>query len=80
MVTGDGRVKILDFGLAKLVGRETGEAETELLTREGLVMGTVPYMSPEQVQGQAVDHRSDIFSLGILLYGGRCATIPDIES
>jgi len=72
MVGEGGRLKVLDFGLAKLRGLSQQEDETELptatLTQEGLVMGTVPYMSPEQLQGKSVDHRSDIFSLGIMLY------------
>jgi serine/threonine protein kinase/tetratricopeptide (TPR) repeat protein len=68
MVTGDGRVKVLDFGLAKLAEQEEAAEETQLMTQAGMVLGTVPYMSPEGVQGQLVDHRSDIFSLGILLY------------
>jgi Tol biopolymer transport system component len=68
MVTEDGRVKVLDFGLAKLAEKEEGAEETQLMTREGMILGTVPYMSPEQVQAKPVDHRSDIFSLGILLY------------
>ncbi len=78
MVTGENRVKVLDFGLAKLVedpDAETGDhAVTALptqateLTAEGMVMGTAPYMSPEQVEGRAMDHRTDIFSLGIVLY------------
>ena len=68
MVTHEGRIKILDFGLAKLSYADTAEAETELMTQDGLVMGTVPYMSPEQVQGSEIDHRSDIFSFGVLLY------------
>jgi serine/threonine protein kinase/Tfp pilus assembly protein PilF len=67
MVNDQGQVKILDFGLAKL--RETDAASLDqTLTQEGMVFGTVPYMSPEQVQGQAADTRSDIFSLGVILY------------
>jgi predicted ATPase len=73
MLTRESRVKVLDFGLAKLADDENStasdvEATTRMQTREGLVMGTVPYMSPEQVEGQPVDHRSDIFSLGVILY------------
>ena len=72
MVGPEGRVKILDFGLAKLRGAESGadtlDAPTAALTQEGLILGTVPYMSPEQLQGKPADHRSDIFSLGIMLY------------
>ena len=61
MLRRDGRVQIMDFGLAKLRG-------TSRLTKEGSTVGTAGYMSPEQVQGQDTDHRSDIFSLGVLLY------------
>jgi serine/threonine protein kinase len=68
MVTDDGRVKVLDFGLAKLAESETEDEATQLMTQAGMILGTVPYMSPEQVQGQEVDSRSDVFSLGILLF------------
>jgi TolB-like protein len=73
IVTKEGRVKVLDFGLAKIAAaaspdESSSELPTEVQTREGVVMGTVPYMSPEQVAGRAVDHRSDIFSLGVILH------------
>jgi len=70
-LTTDGGVKILDFGLAKIVSRQTTEADArtaEIATEPGLLMGTVGYMSPEQVRGRALDHRSDIFSFGAILY------------
>ena len=71
-ITTDGRMKILDFGLAKVAAPLPAEGETESLkpraTDPGTVLGTVGYMSPEQVRGEAVDHRSDIFSLGCVLY------------
>ncbi|MGB5295954.1 MAG: serine/threonine-protein kinase, partial [Thermoanaerobaculia bacterium] len=72
MISSDGRVKVLDFGLAKLRSQEPQPALSKLstapLTEEGLVMGTVPYMSPEQLEGRELDARSDIFSLGVILY------------
>jgi Tol biopolymer transport system component len=76
----EGRVKILDFGLAKLKPQQVGAANSQAPTQKkitdpGTVMGTVGYMSPEQVRGQEVDHRTDIFSFGVILYemlsGGR---------
>ena len=68
-VTKEERVKILDFGLAKLRQVEEGEShQLETLTMPGVVQGTAGYMSPEQVRGQATDHRSDIFSFGAILY------------
>src|SRR5215813_6556609 len=62
----DGHVKILDFGLAKL--RQASSDENAVNTEEGLVIGTAGYMSPEQVRGQGVDHRTDIFALGAILF------------
>ena len=78
-ITGDGRLKILDFGLAKLTQPETGAvgmtvmATTPALTAmpntvAGVVLGTMGYMAPEQVRGVAADHRSDIFALGVVLH------------
>src|SRR5262245_46392328 len=72
MLTAHDRVKVLDFGLAKLREAEGENDEATLppqdLTGEGKIVGTVAYMSPEQAEGKTIDGRSDIFSLGILLY------------
>ncbi|HLM55456.1 MAG TPA: protein kinase [Pyrinomonadaceae bacterium] len=61
---GRGRVRVLDFGLAKLVGSEGGEAQT--MTQPGMVMGTLGYMAPEQLQGEETDERTDLFSIGVM--------------
>jgi serine/threonine protein kinase len=71
MVTAEGRAKIIDFGLAKLVepvGEDSRGLTTALNTAPGIVVGTTPYMSPEQARGIAIDHRTDIFSLGVVLF------------
>jgi serine/threonine protein kinase len=72
MVDEDGRLRVLDFGLAKLLSTTDRSGEMtfteEPVTAEGKILGTVSYMSPEQAEGKALDHRSDIFSLGIVLY------------
>jgi hypothetical protein len=68
MVTRDGRVKILDFGLAVVGSRGGPPSSHETQTMTGMLEGTVPYMSPEQAAGAAVDHHTDQFSLGLTLY------------
>jgi Tol biopolymer transport system component len=86
MVTRDGRVKILDFGLASVGIRDGGSPDLDVtvadvtLTANGAIVGTVPYMSPEQARGLKVDYRTDQFSLGLTLYemlAGRRAFIAE---
>jgi len=82
MVRPDGVVKVLDFGLAKLTEHYTAPVDTEAptsagsLTEPGAVMGTVTYMSPEQTRGREVDARTDIFSLGVVLYEMIAGRLP----
>ncbi|HEY2822850.1 MAG TPA: serine/threonine-protein kinase [Candidatus Acidoferrum sp.] len=79
MITTEGRVKVLDFGLAKDMPSASGSEETITsidLTQVGAVMGTPAYMSPEQVSGRMVDHRTDIFSLGTVMYEMASGRLP----
>src|SRR6185436_20379685 len=78
IVGDDGLVKVLDFGLARetAVHQSADEATSTSLTQAGMVVGTAPYMSPEQIEAKPLDHRSDIFSLGVVLYEMTAGTRP----
>jgi serine/threonine-protein kinase len=78
MVTPEGRLKVLDFGLAKLQPAVESDPEgtVQTMTQPGVVMGTVQYMSPEQALGKDADHRSDIFSTGVVLYQMATGRLP----
>jgi serine/threonine protein kinase len=75
IIRADGLVKVLDFGIAKLDASQSASVD-HLTTRTGVVIGTTAYMSPEQARGQKVDHRTDIFSVGIVLYEMLCGRKP----
>ncbi|HXZ79501.1 MAG TPA: protein kinase, partial [Terriglobales bacterium] len=75
-LTPDGRLKILDFGLARLVQPVSGDAQTETVTQTRTIAGTVPYMAPEQLRGEKVDARSDIWAAGIVLYEMATGRLP----
>ena len=82
MLTSGGHVKLMDFGLAKRATgaqEDTQQVDVTKLTREGSTLGTVPYMSPEQLKGEDVDTRSDIFSFGIILYEMLAGVHPFIK-
>ena len=76
MIRRDGIVKVLDFGLAKLTGPDSGDFETREHTAPNRLMGTINYMSPEQVLGEPVDARTDIFSFGVVLYEMLSGVMP----
>ena len=80
MITWDGRVKVLDFGLSRLREEEVAEGVTlsanQYTTRVGTVMGTAGYMAPEQVRGEDVDERADIFAVGVILYFAATGQLP----
>ena len=80
VIGNDGRLKILDFGIAKLfVTRDPEDCQTRMTatrTRAGAIVGTLPYMSPEQLRGLPVDHRSDVFSFGVVIHEMVCGQRP----
>ena len=79
IVASDARVKVLDFGLARIGESRINQnidATRADLTHEGTIVGTMPYMSPEQIEGKPLDHRSDLFSLGVMYYEMLSGTRP----
>jgi serine/threonine protein kinase len=78
IIVNGNRVKVLDFGIAKRFGVETttSDAPTGFVTQQGMILGTINYMSPEQALGKALDARTDIFSLGIVLYEAATGRLP----
>ena len=80
MITDDGIIKVLDFGLARtepaLRAEVDSESPTDLMSREGVLAGTLHYMSPEQAEGKTADHRADLFALGVVFYEMLTGTRP----
>jgi eukaryotic-like serine/threonine-protein kinase len=79
VVTSDGLVKVLDFGLAKQVGSSIFEGTTRsfaTIENTSSVSGTLPYMAPETLRGEAADHRSDLWALGVVLYEAASGHLP----
>ncbi len=76
MLTDDGHAKVIDFGLAKLLAPVQGDDVTAPITNPEIVLGTVAYMAPEQARSGTIDHRTDVFSFGILLYEMFARTLP----
>ena len=81
MITRDGAVKVLDFGLSRLaVHHDPGEATADILTRDDHLVGTAPYMSPEQIEGNDADPRSDIFALGVVMLPPIQCVVPGLNA
>ena len=84
MIERNSTVKVLDFGLAKMnkttLLADTTQLSSDIATQAGVIMGTVPYMSPEQIQGRAVDQRTDIFSLGVFCMRWPLANAPSVAA
>jgi serine/threonine protein kinase len=76
VIVSGNRVKVLDFGIAKQVGAPAPDAKATFMTQQGMILGTIQYMSPEQALGKAVDARTDIFSLGVMLYEAAVGRLP----
>jgi tetratricopeptide (TPR) repeat protein len=76
MVTADGRMKVVDFGLAKVVDSPAADTRATAATTPGLMLGTLPYMAPEQLVGESADRKSDFYSLGVMLFEMATGRLP----